>query len=344
MGPVPPTPPESRVPDPHETAQPGPNSDFCIPGPGDARIPNPNESRIPVPDDYWVPLRRPILDRIVRPSGLIPRHAQLWVVLGLAALMMAIIAISGPSRPREKPPVMPVAAAMQPDQARIQEYRNRIDAESRRLAAAQAELEGVRRSLATQPTPVPGPVSGALNDSHRDRESAVEDAAAREDVQRERRAPFADNVALTFRPREDLPSRPPTVPAIGTSPMTDRSARLPVPGPDARIATSTSSTATPESQSPVPSTSGTGLPALTSSVPGSTAARAPSAAAAPCPPITTPPSGAGVPRYRLLEGTIIEAVLTNRLDGSFAGPVNLGASAGLTTTDERQRNGQCRAA
>ena len=40
--------------------------------------------------------------------------------------------------------------------------------------------------------------------------------------------------------------------------------------------------------------------------------------AAASPPATTPPEGA----KRMLEGTVIEAVLTNRLEGSFANPVN----------------------
>lgn len=37
---------------------------------------------------------------------------------------------------------------------------------------------------------------------------------------------------------------------------------------------------------------------------------------------TTPPIEATGPRHRLLEGTIIDAVLTNRLDGANASPVN----------------------
>lgn len=39
--------------------------------------------------------------------------------------------------------------------------------------------------------------------------------------------------------------------------------------------------------------------------------------------------------YRLLEGTVLETVLTNRLDGSFSGPVNC-----MVTTDVYSHNGQ----
>jgi type IV secretory pathway VirB10-like protein len=45
----------------------------------------------------------------------------------------------------------------------------------------------------------------------------------------------------------------------------------------------------------------------------------PAAAGRTAPP---PPASGDGPRYRLLEGTFIEVVLTNRLDGTFDGPVN----------------------
>src|SRR5690606_22495300 len=40
-------------------------------------------------------------------------------------------------------------------------------------------------------------------------------------------------------------------------------------------------------------------------------------------PASTEPISAAGPRHRLLEGTLIDTVLTNRLDGSTAAPVNL---------------------
>jgi type IV secretion system protein VirB10 len=41
------------------------------------------------------------------------------------------------------------------------------------------------------------------------------------------------------------------------------------------------------------------------------------------------------PRYRLFEGTVLETVLTNRLDGSFSGPVNC-----MVTTNVYSHSGQ----
>jgi type IV secretory pathway VirB10-like protein len=63
----------------------------------------------------------------------------------------------------------------------------------------------------------------------------------------------------------------------------------------------------------------------------------PAAASEPSPP-TSPTKTTTVPRagwHRLLEGTVAETVLTNRLDGGFAGPVNC-----LVTTPVYDRDGE----
>src|SRR4029077_19868697 len=69
------------------------------------------------------------------------------------------------------------------------------------------------------------------------------------------------------------------------------------------------------------------LPALAAGLPG-----LPGGVGAPTAPAPTPvpsvarpsavPTVSGAPQYALLEGTVIETVLTNRLDGTFSGPVN----------------------
>ena len=41
------------------------------------------------------------------------------------------------------------------------------------------------------------------------------------------------------------------------------------------------------------------------------------------------------PRYRLYEGTFIDTVLTNRLDGTFTGPVNCLVSVPVYAADQR---------
>jgi type IV secretion system protein VirB10 len=55
--------------------------------------------------------------------------------------------------------------------------------------------------------------------------------------------------------------------------------------------------------------------------------------AAPASPRSVTPVPPGEPRYRLYEGTIIDTVLTNRLDGTFNGPVNCLVSVPVYAAD-----------
>ncbi len=59
----------------------------------------------------------------------------------------------------------------------------------------------------------------------------------------------------------------------------------------------------------------------------------PPAAPASATRVATPRTVSGEPRYTLFEGTIIETVLTNRLDGTFSGPVNCLVSVPVYAAD-----------
>ena len=40
-----------------------------------------------------------ILDRVKRPAGVLPKNIQIWVILGVALLMIAILALDAPQTP-----------------------------------------------------------------------------------------------------------------------------------------------------------------------------------------------------------------------------------------------------
>jgi type IV secretory pathway VirB10-like protein len=214
------------------------------------------------PRDESTATRR-VRDYAIRPTGTLPRHIQTWVVLGIAVLMTGIIALSGSTRPADRKPISAsLPPAIEPNDARIQEYRTRIDEEARRLTAAQAELDLAKRALTASPPAVADgaprvPATGTPPDSGLENEKR----------QRAYRALFADNIALSLR-KADRPAAAGAAPGQGATP--------PAPSPAA-------------------------------------------------PPAATTENTTG---YRVAEGTILEAVLTNRLDGSFSGPVN----AMVTTT------------
>jgi type IV secretion system protein VirB10 len=58
---------------------------------------------------------------------------------------------------------------------------------------------------------------------------------------------------------------------------------------------------------------------------------------APALPSDTAPATSAPQTYPIREGTIIEAILTNRLDGTFVGPVNAMVTADVYAADRRHR-------
>ena len=220
-----------------------------------------------------------------RPPGVVPKHAQAWIVGGIAATMIVILALTGnsPAKPAAgSAPPPAIAVVTDPNQARIHDYQSRIDEETKKLAAEQARLAHATQALTVTPPNalrehVAEPASQAATATAAESEAQ---RRAREDADRNARSLFASNVAVSYRP---------------TAPVD--SARLAAPAPPAVSAASVTA------------------PAPSVVQPASTEA-ASTERGADVPPID------GRPRYRLFEGTVIETVLTNRLTSAFAGPVN----------------------
>ena len=102
-------------------------------------------------------------NQVQKPAGILPKNAQTWVIAGLSAVMIAAIAISGngsknkssSARPRE-------AAVIDPNAARITEYRNRLEEEAQRLTAEQAQLNQAKHALGVDQRPILGAATGGL--------------------------------------------------------------------------------------------------------------------------------------------------------------------------------------
>ncbi|MGH9594266.1 MAG: TrbI/VirB10 family protein, partial [Bryobacteraceae bacterium] len=258
------------------------------------------------------------------------------------------------------------AGVIDPNLARIQDYRNRIDEEAQKLAAEQAQLEKTKQALglppASQAAPALGggaPVRAAAMppvsppSSSRPEKSALES----EKEKREYQSLFASNIALTYRKDGDgtaeLASAALT-PVSTTGQQTSASPRptsaAGVTQPPAPVIYGwpyATQAAAPPSLAPAPSGSSS-TPAASGST---TAAANPPSKSEPSDAEPSQAASSGTARevetrslqrehidpslqkadgksYRLFEGTIVETVLTNRLEGSFNGPVNC-----LVTTD-----------
>jgi type IV secretory pathway VirB10-like protein len=245
-----------------------------------------------------------IQDRRVTPRGVLPRHVQMWVMVAIAVVILAIILLTGHPEPVPRPQVGARAAQpslVPPD--RVRSYEQQLAAQAARDQQAMAPQTGGAR--ASQPAG-----GGMAN---------VNDPLTDEQRRREYQSLFADNIALSHRPTDRQPygervqkdaaratATAPSSPGLGLLQqwLTQNPATT-VPRPAAPSAAPASPATPPLSMSAdVPRGRGDETPSL------------------PTPPKETGPIPGGGSTQRLLEGTVLETVLLNRLDGTFAGPVD----------------------
>lgn len=236
----------------------------------------------------------PLRDHRVTPRGVLPRHLQTWAMVAVAAAMLVVIVVTGhpnaPRRPADASSSPSTASALPPD--RLRRYQEQLTEQEARLRKELADAQA--SAVATPQTPAPspaGPQTDPIADERRRREYA---------------SLFAESVAFTRR------SAGTAAPAQAARARSDTDSALTEAISRAALAATTPppvrTTAAPSDQSPQTPAQAVAQPA--------TGPPAPSPAASQMP--TKPPEGS----RRLLEGTVIEAVLTNRLEGSFANPVN----------------------
>jgi len=128
-----------------------------------------------------------IRDHRLSPSGVMPQQAQAWLLIGIAAFLIAIIAFSGRSGARAVR-VPPLTAPTEPNQARIEEYERRLADAAVRLRAEQDALTQAQQAR------------GISRDDSKP--SAHTDNATVHD--RVDRSFWADNVAFTRRRDEHV--------------------------------------------------------------------------------------------------------------------------------------------
>jgi type IV secretory pathway VirB10-like protein len=244
------------------------------------------------------------------PRGVLPRGVQTWVMVGVAVVMLAIMLIVGrPDAPAR--PATATAPAQAPSADRVRDYQDRL-----RLLEAQALRDAQTPAPAQNLQPAPS------DDSQ---PPAPQDPIAADRKRREYESLFSSNVVLSRRPEKERPdvgrnTSSPSMPARAdsSSPSVDEVA-------DAVVrATNRTASLASTSPAPLPQQAPTSMPSPSSSPDQRRT------------PDQTPPIGAAGPLHRVLEGTIIDTVLTNRLDGSSAAPVNCLVTNALYSHTGRQ--------
>jgi len=249
-----------------------------------------------------------IQDKAPKPPGLLPKNVQSWLLAGLAVLMVLIMWLTGGKKPTVPPKAAPPAPAVLPplevNEAKIVELQKRIEDMQREQIVAQNALAQQARAL--------GPVAEAQavppSPAYANSSEQPEDAIQAERKKRDYLSLFASNVALSYRKgqsstqaHEDTGTPHPLTADASQAQLAELLKPLPPPTiPAAAVVTqkaSSEETRKEEHRSPVAA------------------------------PADAPATATGK-TYVLFEGTALETVLINRLDGQLRGPVEC-----LLTTD-----------
>src|SRR5215472_2556196 len=264
-------------------------------------------------------MNEPIEDKAPKPPGLLPKHVQSWLIVGLAVLMIVIMWLTGGKKHASATKAtVPAAAEPQPvevNESKIAELQNRIQELQREQLVAQSALAQQNRLLGGMPTgEQQAPAASASANPSGER---TEDTIQAERRKREYLSLFASNIALSYRKAQNRTQPGPSASSAAEPP----GAGPALPAEDAALLSQLPKDA-PRGVSP-PS-----LPAAEAPPQGHDVSARPDEASRQAREVhnpvaaASPPSLAGAGKtYILFEGTILESLLLTRLDGQFTGPV-----------------------
>ena len=270
-------------------------------------------------------MNEPIQDKAPKPPGLLPKHVQSWLILGLAVLMIVIMWLTGGKKQqtsaKASAPAVQQPLPVEVNETKIADLQNRIQELQREQLVAQSALAQQNRFLgAATPDQQQAQTGYAPRNTAGER---TEDPIKAERRKREYLSLFASNIALSYRK---------TAPATQAGLHESSS---PSPDPPGAIPPSTFTEAALLSQMLKDAQLGIAAQPISATQPNvvtSTQTHNPSANTAEAnqqpkeannpaaAQISTSRAAAGK-NYILFEGTVLESVLINRLDGQFSGPI-----------------------
>ena len=245
-----------------------------------------------------------VQDKNPKPPGLLPKNVQSWLLIGLAVVMVLIMWLTGGKKPptpaRSGPPLPVVQAPLEVNEAKIVDLQNRIQQLQREQIIAQNALAQQSRALGNTPDPPLMPNGAASAPQER-----AEDSIREERKKRDYLSLFASNVALSYQKNPESVAH-----------ISEPAAAQPVAQAEP------AATQLAELLKPLQAS------ALSPSVPPTHKESAADSDRKEDQrnPVATPagaPAAATGKTYVLFEGTILESLLINRLDGQFSGPVEM---------------------
>jgi type IV secretion system protein VirB10 len=241
----------------------------------------------------------PVTDHRVPPRGVLPRHAQTWLMLAVALGILAIIVLTGEPEPVAPTVSAAPAPATVPSADRLRDYQDRLRVLDER-ARQQLMAEPDPQPLPTAPTYAYDGAGGA----------PTTDPLVEERKRREYESLFAGNVVMSRRPEGNRVLSGDSPAARNRAAFGDDGLPLPPSIDDVADAVVRATSRLQPAAAPVGVTPVDAEPPSQRQVPPESR------------PATTGPISSMGPTHPVLEGTLIDAVLTNRLDGGAAAPVN----------------------
>jgi type IV secretion system protein VirB10 len=266
-----------------------------------------------------------IQEKAPKPQGLLPKNVQSWLLIGLAFLMVAIMWLTGGKKPptptKAVSPATLVPAPLEINETKIAEMQNRIEELQRQQLAAQnalaqqTHLLGAAAQDPQQSQPQNGPAAPAGE--------RPEDQIQAERKKRAYTSLFASNVALSYR-------KPPASTVV---PTTEAHAPTPLPaGPDAAQMAQLLKDMQPNPAFPA---TGAYLPVPPRTNSAETTNDRKEEVKNPAAVPSGALNAAAGKTYVLFEGTILETVLINRLEGQFSGPIECLLSTDVYSNDRQ---------
>jgi len=280
------------------------------------------------------PATQPIQDKAPKPPGLMPKNVQTWAMLGLAVLMVSIMWLTGGKKaqtlPKSGTSAVQTPAPLEVNEGKIAELQTRIQELQREQQVAlnqQNKFFGAIQSESQ--TATPAQVAGTTQPPPATPADPIQD-------ERKKRAYvslFSSNVALSYR--KDL-AQPELAPGTA-SPTNNGLPGLPTQEPTFNQQLAQILQGLPPAPQLIPS-----APLAASSAPqaGTTTAEvterkaAESSSKQPSPNPSALNAAEGK-NYVIFEGTILETVLLNRLDGQFIGPVECLVTSDIYSHDRQ---------
>jgi type IV secretion system protein TrbI len=269
-------------------------------------------------------MNEPITEKNPKPLGILPKNVQSWLLVSIALGMVLIMWATGGKKPPITPKtgvaVSPIPAPVEINETKIAELQSRIQELQREQLVAQSALSQQNRLVGSAaqdsaPTQQSYPVNNVPNER-------TEDPIQAERKRRDYLSLFASNVAMSFR------KNPASVPGPANSDPNATAANASLAGPDAAHVAQALKDLMPLPAPALPASpqaTATLSASQTSSAEAHTERKEDIRPAAASGGVTNAAAGK---TYVIFEGTVLETVLVNRLEGQFPGPLEC-----LVTTD-----------